>query len=118
VNPKNARAIQQLQRRGIIRRGSGYRIMNDSFCYFVRNGPCPADVAAWEQEEQHSAWSAVKVALSTAALMFGAWLLYAQQDVFQLGIGYVAALGTAGGAVLNLARTLTGQKNAASSGGH
>ena len=48
--------------------------------------------------------------------MFGAWLIYAQQDVFQLGIGYLAALGTAGGAVINLTRSLTGRGAAGNSG--
>jgi hypothetical protein len=114
VNPKNERAIQQLQRRGIIRRGSGYRIMNDSFRRFVRNAQSPEEVARWEQEEEHSTWSAVKLGLGTALMMFGAWLLYAQQDVFQLGIGYVAALGTASGAVINLVRNLTGGGSASS----
>lgn len=116
VNPKNERAIQQLQRRGVIRKGSGFRFMNRSFCQFVRNEQRPDEVARWEQEEEHSTWSAVKLGLSTALLMLGAWLLYAQQDVFQLGIGYIAALGTATGAVLNLTRNLTGRGGSAKSG--
>jgi len=58
----------------------------------------------------------VKLALSTALMMFGAWLLYAQQDVFQLSIGYLAALGTASSAVINLVRNLTGSGAAAKSG--
>jgi hypothetical protein len=48
--------------------------------------------------------------------MLGAWLLYAQQDFFQLGIGYVAALGTASGAVINLMRNITGSRGGAGSG--
>ena len=67
----------------------------------------PDEVAKWEQEEQQSAWSALKLGLTTAALMAGAWLLYTQQDVFQMGIGYLAAMGTASGAVLSLIRSLT-----------
>lgn len=116
ANPKNGRAIQQLQRRGIIFRGSGYRIMNDSFCQFIRTGQCPMEAAQWEAEEQHSTWSAVKLGLSTALLMFGAWLLFTQQDVFQMGIGYVAALGTASGAILNLTRSLRGKSAATEAG--
>jgi hypothetical protein len=50
-------------------------------------------------------------------MMLGAWLLYAQQDVFQLGIGYLAALGTASGAILGLARNLTGRGGAGKAGG-
>ncbi len=109
VNPKNGRAIQQLQRRGIIRRGSGYRLMNDSLRQFVHSAERPEEVAKWEQEEGNSAWSALKLALGTGLMMFGAWLIYAQQDVFQLGIGYLTALGTASSAVVGLTRNLKGK---------
>ncbi len=109
ANPKNYRAIQQLVRRKLVRKGSGYRIMNESFCSFVRNARRPEELARWEQEQSQSAWSAVKMGLGTALFLFGAWLVYAQQDTLQLAIGFLAALGTAGGTVLNLARTVTGK---------
>ena len=116
ANPKNERAIQQLQRKRIIRRRLGFHIMNESFRRFVRTAQTPDDVAKWEADEEHSAWSAMKLGLATAAMMLGAWLLYAQQDVFQLGIGYLAALGTASGAILGLARNLTGRGGGGKSG--
>jgi hypothetical protein len=116
VNPKNERAIQQLQRRGVIRRGSGYRLMNDSLRRFVHNAERPEEVAKWEQEEGNSGWSAVKLALGTGLMMCGAWLIYAQQDIFQLGIGYLTALGTASSAVIGLTRNLKGKGGAAASG--
>jgi hypothetical protein len=115
VNPKNGRAIQQLQRRGIIRRGSGYRLMNDSLRRFVHNAERPEEVAKWEQEEGNSGWSAMKLALGTGLMMCGAWLIYAQQDIFQLGIGYLTALGTASSAVIGLTRNLKGKGGAAAS---
>jgi hypothetical protein len=107
ANPKNERAIQQLERRRLVRRLPGLRIMNESFCRFVKDAQLPDEVAKWELEEQQSAWSALKLGLTTAALMAGVWLLYTQQDVFQMGIGYLAAMGTASGAVLSLIRSLT-----------
>jgi len=110
ANPKNERAIQQLERRRIIRRAPGLRIMNETFCRFVRTAQLPCQVAKWEQEEQQSVWSAVKLGLSTALFMAAAWLVYTQQDIFQMGIGYVVALGPASGAVLNLAKSVTGRK--------
>ncbi len=109
VNPKNEQAIRQLQQRGLIRRNSGFRLMNDSLARFVRNADRTEDIAKWEDEQEHSGWSAMKLALGTGLMMFGAWLLYAQQDVFQLGIGYLTALGSASGAVLSLTRTLRGK---------
>jgi hypothetical protein len=109
ANPKNGRALQQLQRRRILRRGSGFRIMNESFRRFIRTAQTPDELARWEKEEEQSTWSAVKLGLGTALMMLGAWLLYTQQDAFQMGIGYLAALGTASGAVINLARNMKGR---------
>src|SRR5258708_2968888 len=116
ANPKNERALQQLQRRRIVRRGSAFRIMNDSFCRFVRTAQTPDEGKKWDEDEENSARSAVKLGLSTALMMFGAWFLYAQQDVFQLGIGYLAALGTASGAVLNLVKNMTRRGGAGEAG--
>jgi hypothetical protein len=110
ANPKNERAIQQLERRHLVRRFPGLRIMNESFCRFVKAAQLPGEVAKWEEEEQHSAWRTLKMGLTTAALMAGAWLLYTQQEVFQTSIGYIAAMGTATGAVLGLLRSFTRAK--------
>ena len=109
ANPKNDRAIQQLERRSLVKREPGLRIMNATFCRFVLASQIPAEVANWEEEERNSSWSTVKLALTTAAFMAGAWLLYTQQDVFQLGMGYIAAMGTASGAVVTMLRTFTGR---------
>jgi hypothetical protein len=111
ANPKNERAIQQLERRHLVRRSPGLRILNESFCRFVKAAQLPEEVAKWEHDERHSAWSAVKLGLTTAALMAGAWLLYTQQDIFQMGIGYVAAMATASGTVLTLIRSFTRTKS-------
>jgi len=72
-------------------------------------------VAKWDEEQRRSVWSAIKLGLGTALMMLGVWLLYAQQDIFQLGVGYLAAIGTATGAVLSLTRTLTGKGSASKS---
>ncbi len=110
VNPQNDRAIQELERRGIISKQSGFRIMNESFARFVRRAQSPEEILKWEENQQDSVWSMLRLGLGTALMMFGAWLLYAQQDAFQIGIGYIAALGTAGGAVTSLVRSITGTR--------
>jgi hypothetical protein len=109
ANPKNDRAIQHLERRSLVKREPGLRIMNVTFCRFVLASQIPAEVANWEEEERNSSWSTVKLALTTAAFMAGAWLLYTQQDVFELGMGYIAAMGTASGAVVSMLRTFAGR---------
>jgi hypothetical protein len=110
ANPKNERAIQQLERRRLITRSPGLRIMNESFRRFVDNAQLPCEVAKWEEEVQNSTWSALKLGFTTAALAAGAWLLYTQQDLFQVGLGYIAAMGTASGAVVSLIRNVTRTK--------
>jgi hypothetical protein len=52
----------------------------------------------------------LKLGFTTAALAAGAWLLYTQQDLFQVGLGYIAAMGTASGAVVSLIRNVTRTK--------
>jgi hypothetical protein len=107
ANPKNARAIQQLERRGLVRRTPALRIINESFRRFVCDAQLPVEVKKWEEEVQNSTWSALKLGFTTAAFAGGAWLLYTQQEIFQAGTGYLAALGTASGAVISLARSLS-----------
>lgn len=107
ANPKNARAIQQLERRGLVRRTPALRILNESFCRFVKNARLPGEVAKWEQEVQTSTWTALKLGFTTAALAGGGWLLYTQQEIFHASLGYVAAMGTASGAVISLVRSVS-----------
>ena len=109
ANPKNERAIQQLLRRRLIVQDSGLRIMNRTFHRFVQTVQRPEEVARWEEEEEHSTWGVVKLALGTAAVTFGAWLLYSRRDVFQVGIGYVATIAAASGAIMTLVRNFTGR---------
>jgi hypothetical protein len=110
ANPKNARAIQQLERRRLVRRSPGLRIMNESFCRFIQTAHLPGEVAQWEEEVRNSTWSALKLGFTTAALAGGAWLLYTQQEIFQVGLGYVAAIGTASGTVITLVRNVSRAK--------
>lgn len=108
ANPQNGNAIRQLLRRRIIRRESCLQIMNQTFRRFVQTAQCPEEVARWEEEERHSSWSAVKLALGTAIAVFFAWLLYSQREILQVGMGYIAALGAASGAVVTVVRNLSG----------
>jgi hypothetical protein len=84
--------------------------MNESFCRFVDSAQLPSEVAKWEETMQNSTWSALKLGFTTAALAAGAWLLYTQQELFQAGLGDVAAMGTASGAVISLIRNVSHAK--------
>ena len=59
ANPKNRKAIQDLIRRGLVVRSSGFHIMNRSFRQFVLDYQYPEEVAAWDQEIKLSSWRAV-----------------------------------------------------------
>jgi len=106
ANPRNEEAIQQLQRREFIRRDGMLRIMNESFRRFLISVERPAEISEWERLEQTSAWKALRMGLTTVLLAIGCWLLYAHRDLFQVSIGYVAALGAAVTAVMNLLTNL------------
>jgi hypothetical protein len=102
ANPNNVRALRELQRRSIILRPAGFRIMNDSFRQFILNSQYPQEIAEWEQEEQQSLWKALKLSLITGGVLTGLWLLYAQQEIFNLSVGYISAFAAASGLVIKL----------------
>jgi hypothetical protein len=92
ANPKNAPAIQQLERKQLICKAPMYRIMNDSFCQFVQSGEHAREISEWEKHEQESAWHAVRFILIAVLIGGGVWLLYTQAQLFQLGTGTITAI--------------------------
>lgn len=94
VNPKNAPAIQQLERKGLIYRAPMYRVMNESFRRFVECAEHAGEIGKWEQSERQSTWRALRLVLTAVAIGTGIWLLHAQSQLLQAGVGYAAAIGT------------------------
>jgi hypothetical protein len=109
LNPKNERAIQELQRRNLVIRYKGFRVMNESFRRFILLYQYPEEIAAWEEEVRRSGWHGFRNALALAGLLVGAWLAYTQQQSFHLAIGYVGALGGAVTTVGTLFAALRGR---------
>lgn len=114
ANPKNDRAIQQLERRGLVIRAPGLRIMNESFRRFIHISRREEEVATWKQEGEQSVWRSLKLVLFLVGGLMLAWLLYAQQQILNAAVGYVSAIGAATGIVIKLLGDLRGK---ASSGG-
>ena len=114
ANPNNDRALRELQRRQVIERPSGFRIMNKSFRKFILNSQYPEEITEWEQEGKQSLWKALKVSLITAATLVACWLVYAQQDILNLSLGYLSAFVAAGGIVIKLLSDFRGRSAAAS----
>jgi hypothetical protein len=106
ANPKNRKAIQDLIRRGLVVKDSGFHVMNRSFRQFVLDYQYPEEVAAWDQEVKKSTWRAVRSSLAVAGVVVGVWLVYSQQHVVHLAIGYVGALGGAAATVGSLVAAL------------
>jgi hypothetical protein len=102
ANPMNELAIQQLLRRGLIRRAPGLRLMNDSFHRFINNSQQGDEVAVWKQEGEQSVWRSLKLVLLLLGGLTVAWLVYAQQQFFNAAIGYIGAIGAATGVVIKL----------------
>jgi hypothetical protein len=94
ANPKNTAALQQLERKLLIYKAPMYRVMNESFRRFVESPEHAEEIAHWERNEQQSTWRALRLFLTVIAIGAGMWLLYAQAELFQVGVGYVVAIGT------------------------
>ena len=94
ANPKNTAALQQLERKLVIYKARMYRVMNESFRRFVESPEHADEIAHWESNDKQSTWRALRLFLIVVAIAAGMWLLYAQADLFQVGVGYVVAIGT------------------------
>jgi len=94
ANPKNTEAIQQLERKHIIYRDPMYRIMNESFRTFIQSAEHADEIAEWEKFNRQSTWRALRLVMIAAAVGGAVWLFHAQTELFQTGIGYVAAIAT------------------------
>jgi hypothetical protein len=94
ANPKNAAAIQQLERKQLICKAPMYRLLNDSFCWFVQSGEHAAEIVEWEKHEQESTWHAFRFVLIGFLVGGGVWLLYTQAQLFQIGTGTITAIAT------------------------
>jgi hypothetical protein len=93
THAENERAIQELERKGLISKRVMYRVMNESFCRFVKSTEHRGEILEFETEAGQSAWQAVKLVLIAVAIGTFVWLLYAQADLFRIGLGYVAGIG-------------------------
>jgi len=113
ANPKNELSIQHLERRKLVKRTPGLRIMNESFRQFIRNSQYHEEIVTWEQQGEQSVWRSLKMSLGILAVAAAAWLLYSQQQFFNTVVAYVGAIGAAGGVVFKLLSELRGGKSAA-----
>jgi hypothetical protein len=92
-HPENERAIEELERKGLISKRVMYRVMNQSFCSFVKSTEHIGEIAELEKEAGQSIWQALKLVLIAGAVGTCVWLLYAQADLFRIGLGYIAGIG-------------------------
>jgi hypothetical protein len=110
ANPNNDREILQLQRRGLVSRTPGLRLMNDSFRHFIRDSQYSEEIASWQQEGEQSLWRSLKLSLGILGVAVAAWLLYSQQQFFNAIVAYVGAIGGALGLIFKLFSELRGGK--------
>jgi len=113
ANVKNDQAIRQLQRKGLIHCAPMIRVMNESFRLFVRGVQNLRQIAEWEMQGGQSSWRSLKIGLLATAVGLGAWLFYAQKDLFQGFIGYILSLGAAITAIANILGGLKGRASSA-----
>jgi hypothetical protein len=109
ANSLNESAIQQLLTKELIRREPMLQVMNESFRLFVRDKQDQRQILEWQQQSKQSSWNSLKIALLATAIGLGAWLFYAQKDLFQGVIGYILSLGAAVAAIANILGGLKGR---------
>ena len=116
ANNMNEPAIRQLLTKELIRCNPMFQVMNESFRLFIRNTQDQRQILEWEQQSKQSSWSSLKIALLAAAIGLGAWLFYAQKDLFQGVIGYILSLGAAVAAIANILGGLKGRAGSSAKG--
>jgi hypothetical protein len=94
ANPRNLAAIQQLEIKQLVRRDPMYKMINESFRWFVLSPEHADDITQWEKLEQESTWHALKFVVIAVGIGLGAWLLYTQAAFSQTVVGYIAAIAT------------------------
>jgi len=109
ANNKNEAAIRQLLTRELICCAPMFQVMNESFRVFIRDTQDQRQIVEWEQQSKQSSWNSLKIALLATAIGLGAWLFYAQKDLFQGVLGYILTLGAAVAAIGNILGGLKGR---------
>jgi hypothetical protein len=109
ANNKNEPALRQLLTKELICSAPMFQVMNESFRRFIRDTQDQRQIVEWEQQSKQSSWNSLKIALLATAIGLGAWLFYAQKDLFQGVIGYILSLGAAVAAIANILGGLKGR---------
>lgn len=93
TNPRNLRPLQRLIARGLVRRDSAPRLMNETFRVFVFAAAAKEGVHQIEaQREQESIWGQLKVPL-TAALFGGVFFFgFTQQEMLKTTLSFITVV--------------------------
>jgi hypothetical protein len=113
ANNKNEPAIRQLLTKELICSAPMFQVMNESFRLFIRDTQDQRQIFEWEQQSRQSSWNSLKIALLATAIGLGAWLFYAQKDLFQGVIAYILSLGAGVAAIANIIGGLKGRAGGA-----
>jgi hypothetical protein len=106
VNPRNHIILEQLLRKGLARRDSTFRVMNETFRRFIVRETPAEQVDAWEHQGVKMPWSTIRTTLATVALGLLGLLVLTQQQLLYAWVGYVPALAPAVPTVLKLFASL------------
>jgi hypothetical protein len=96
-NHQNARALEHLLQRGLIKRTPVFRIADGCFRTYIRNVVGQTDVTVWEQGETITVWDGARIAFYILAVgVIVAVSIYNQQQVLAVLttlLGVIPALG-------------------------
>ncbi|MDX2165964.1 MAG: cache domain-containing protein [Deltaproteobacteria bacterium] len=95
VSPRAWPAVRRLMRRGLVRRGTAVRPMNESFRRFVLRAEARSVIASWERAGgAHRAW--LRDALIAGIVVVAVVLFLARPDAIGSWVAFFTALATVG----------------------
>lgn len=92
VNSKNMRVIRWLLRRGLIKKTPVLKTMNESFRRFIVSSIGWEDIAAWEKQEEKSAWNMFKAPLLLLLISAALFLYVTQPKAFNYITAFITTL--------------------------
>lgn len=113
VNEKDRRVVRRLMARGLVRRESGFRVMNETFRRFLVSPACRAEVLEHEQITGESPWDRFRRPFFAVLAAGAVFFLSTQKQLLDGSMAVVTAATAGLPAILKVLDLLSGRKSGA-----
>jgi hypothetical protein len=110
VNEKDRRVVRRLMARGLVRRESGFRVMNETFRRFLVSPACRAEVLEHEQVTGESPWDRFRRPFFAVLAAGAVFFLSTQKQLLDGSMAVVTAATAGLPAILKVLDLLSGRK--------